>query len=298
VIVDLPSPLVVVCHDAGAANIICSWLAHEPREVRPVMSGPALAIWCHQFPDRKFMTELPEAFSGAAAVLSGTGWSSALEHDARCLARRLKLRSVAVIDHWVNYAMRFERRGTVCLPDELWVTDIDAERIALDAFDLPVVLKPNPYFDGQIAAAGPPPTDGDVLFLCEPARSDWGRGVPGEFQALDYFMAHRGVLGIGPKVAIRLRPHPSEDPHKYDRWLAARACAPVSRDGSGELAQAMAPARWVVGGNSYALVIAAQSGRQAVSILPDWAPTCVLPHAGIVHLRDAIRAGSVASSAT
>ncbi len=48
--IDLPGPLAVVCHDAGAANLILAWLAAEPRsDIRPVMKGPAQGLWKERF---------------------------------------------------------------------------------------------------------------------------------------------------------------------------------------------------------------------------------------------------------
>ena len=52
------------------------------------------------------------------------------------------------MDHWVNYLERFELNGNTILPDEIWVGDKDAERIANKTFNkTPVIFYPNPYFE-------------------------------------------------------------------------------------------------------------------------------------------------------
>ena len=43
-------------------------------------------------------------------------------------------------------------------------------------------------------------------------------------------------------------------------------------------------ARWVVGCESQALVVALAAGRQVWSSLPPWAPPCRLPQAGVQRL--------------
>lgn len=279
----LPRPFGLAVHDAGAANMIAAWVAvaSAPPDC-VVAAGPARQIWRERF-GAAGLADDPAALAEMACVLSGTGWASDLEHEARLVAARSPAHSVAVIDHWVNYAMRFERGGTVQLPDAIWVGDEAAERIARETFPrLPVARKPNLYLAEQARAAGPVPLQGDVLFLLEPARADWGRDRAGEFQALDFFQERREAVGIAPEASLRLRPHPSDPPGKYDEWLAVHPHA--SLDTASDMAGALARARWVVGLHSAGLVVALEAGRTVISALPPHAPACVLPHRGIIHL--------------
>ena len=112
------------------------------------MRGPAAALWqAAQLPVPSLAT-LEQALEGTTALLSGTGWASDLEHQARRLARKRGLRSIAVIDHWVNYSSRFERHGAIVLPDEFWVADEDALAEARRCFPgRKVILQPNTYLD-------------------------------------------------------------------------------------------------------------------------------------------------------
>ena len=282
--IDLPTPLAVVCHDAGAANLILPWIAGDrPEPLRPVMQWPAAALWRQRFGTTATLT-LDSALDGVAAVLTGTGWASDLEHRARKLAKERGIRSIAVIDHWVNYRDRFVRNGEEVLPDAIWVTDEYALDLVREEFPgVPVELKRNLYLEEQLAKAPAlSDVDQDVLFVAEPIRADWARDTPGEFQALDYFQEKRDAAGIPPCAWLRIRPHPSDPPGKYDAW--ANAHANVTIDRSVHLAKALGGARWVVGCESYALVIALVAGRVTFSALPPWAPACRLPHQDIVRL--------------
>jgi hypothetical protein len=283
-LIDLPTPLALVCHDAGAANLILPWIAaDQPKPLLPVMAGPAAALWRARFETTAAMS-LERTITDAAAVLSGTGWGSDLEHRARKLARARGVRSVAVIDHWVNYRERFVRNGEEVLPDQIWVTDEYALALARVEFpDLAVVLKANLYLEEQLAKAPPlAEQDRDVLFVAEPVLADWGTSAPGEFQALDYFLSRREDIGVPLDARIRVRPHPSDPPGKYDAVANSRANVTIDR--SEDLATALGGARWVVGCESYALVVALHAGRQAISALPPWAPPPGLPHKEIVRL--------------
>ena len=280
----LQQPLAVVCHDAGAANVILPWLDDRSLQLRAVMRGPALGLWQQRFGERQLVDTPQQALQGAAFVLTGTGWASSLEHDTRRLARLHGTPSAALLDHWVNYPQRFERDGLVCWPDAFWVTDDDAAGLAACSFPGTVVQKfDNLYMAEQVRQVGAPPADGDVLVVMEPMRSEWGRGVAGEWQALDFFMQQRAAAGVPADTPVRLRPHPSDPPGKYTHWLSAHPG--VLLDASSSLAQALAPARWVVGCESYALVVALATARTVWSSLPPWAPACRLPQAGLLHLR-------------
>lgn len=284
--IDLPGPVAVVAHDAGAANHIFAWIANSPDcKVRACLAGPAKQLWQARFPDRPLQPDIERAIATARSVLSGTGWASDLEHRARTKARDQGILSVAVLDHWVNYRSRFTSDGKEVLPDRVWVVDGEAQSRAVAAIPgIPVELRQNAYLAEQVAAAGPVPADGDLLFLSEPARSYWGGCEPGEFQALDFLMAHVGGSVIPSGLPIRMRPHPSDAVGKYDAWLADHPA--VTIDTSSDVAAALEGARLVAGMNSAALQIALASGRTTICALPPNAPACVLPLTGLVHLRD------------
>lgn len=281
---ELPRPLALALHDAGAANIVIAWAVEAERAPERVWAaGPARTLWRERFGPAGLVDDLQTLLEGAACLLGGTGWASNLEHEARIEAARRGVRSIAVIDHWVNYTARFERDGTAQLPDEIWVTDAHAAAIAEREFArTPIAIRPNAYLRQQVEAAGPAPHDGDVLFVAEPARSDWGRGRAGEFQALDRLMERRCAAGIAHNAPIRLRSHPSDPPGKYAEWIAAHSG--VTLDKSPDLASALAAARWVVGMNSAALVVALAAGREVFCAIPPWGPPCTLPHDDIGRL--------------
>lgn len=293
--IDLPVPLAVVCHDAGAANLIISWLTDYAGQLRACIEGPAHILWGNAFPETRTFP-LEEALNNAASMLSGTGWASDLEHEARRLARTKGIRNIAVLDHWTNYRERFVRGGELILPDELWVADTDAEAEARRCFPaLPVRQLPNLYLEKlarEVAAHSPTPARSDprnILYVLEPVRQDWGRsGEPGEFQALAFFLESLASLGIDENVKIRLRPHPSDPRGKYDDWPLRYPQLDLAVEEGGALAEQLAWADWVVGCETFALVIALQAGRIAVSALPPWAPRCRLPQQNLLHLRDLV----------
>lgn len=290
----LKFPLAIVCHDAGAANLIIGWLREAPVfELRPHMQGPALNVWQSAFPDTKIVP-LDEALSGSAQLLSGSGWASLLEHEAREHARAMGIPILAAVDHWVNYNERFIRNGRELLPDEIWIADDEAFAEARRCFPKLVIRQfPNRYLQTQVDAIHA--LDGQrkpgqvkrVLYAMEPIRLPWSGedSRAGEFQALDFFLSRLESLGLNSQVQIRLRPHPSDPPNKYDSWLEThRLEYDVALAPNESISQAVSWADWVAGCESFVLVIALAAGKKTVSTLPPWGNACRLPQKHLVHL--------------
>jgi hypothetical protein len=290
---DLVPPVAVTACDAGAANLIIGWLKDcGAMDVRVASDGPARSLFATELPQ---LPQMPaeEALRGAAVLLSGTSRLSLLEHESRKRARRIGVPSIGVVDHWVNYRRRFRRRGELLLPDAIWVADEFARSIAERCFPgLPVHQKRNRYLELLVSAIKTPPAAKGralrILYVLEPCRSTWGRGEPsGEFQALEFFTSQLPRLGVGRNAVIRLRPHPTEPADKYARWIAKHRACNIALDDVRSLAAAISWADWVVGCETFAMVVALQAGRRVFSTLPPWGPRCRLPHAGIVRLREA-----------
>lgn len=290
----LERPLAVVAHDAGAANLLIAWLrAAGARPDFACMEGPAAKLWAAAFADQP-TTGLEGAVSGAATLVSGTGWASALEHDARSIAASRNIRSVAIVDHWVNYRMRFERQGAECLPNSIWVADQYAAARARETLpECTVEAFDNAYLAEQVAdieryrSAASADAGGEVCYALEPIKLPWGSddARPGEFQALDYFLANSHKAGIPAGARISLRPHPSDPPGKYDAWIAGVQGRHVSLATDEPLGEALARAQWVVGCESYVLLIGLAAGLPVMSSLPPWGNEFRLPYPEILQLR-------------
>lgn len=291
--------LCIVAHDAGSANHIIAWFKHLTNQqtnlIRVCVNGPALSLWLSAFTDSK-ISNLSDSLSNAKLLISGTGWQSNLEHDARKLARCLDIKSVAVIDHWTNYRDRFIRDGEEVLPDEIWVTDEYAKQLAENYFpNLPIVQLPNLYLENIVAevrlqedsVTKSPATR--LLYVLEPIRQVWGNGDQlGEFQALDFFIKNKNLLGFGENLSIKLRPHPSDPIGKYDQWIKSQENLDVSLDNSRTLAEAIAWSSVVVGCHTYAMIVALAAGRRVICSIPPKVANCVLPQAEILKLADLI----------
>jgi hypothetical protein len=282
----------VVCHDAGAANVVIAALLETGRkDWRAHMQGPAKKIWESVFPEVVLYDSIEQAIDGSELLISGTGWASDIEHESRRLAKSKTVKSIAVIDHWVNYSERFVRNGEQILPDEFWVTDKYALELALDTFPGKFVLQvPNYYVQQQLLKIEQLNNEDnpELLYVLEPVSTDWGKGIPGEFQALDYFISRLPCIDLPPETLIYLRPHPSDRYGKYNDWIDRHPNMNIKLDTSLSIAESLGRARWVAGCESFALVLALMAQRKVYCTLPEYAHECRLPHENLIQLRKLI----------
>lgn len=290
------SRVALVAHDAGGAELVSSYARQRHLDCACALSGPAVKVFARKLEGISLMS-LEQAISEGDWLLCGTSWQSDLEWRAIQSARNCGKRSVAFLDHWVNYSERFVRDGKTCLPDEIWVGDSIALDKARSIFpETPVSLVPNPYFmelKEELAALRRIPRQGhdglDVLYVCEPvgehalrAHGDarhWGYT---EHEALRYFLSNLPALEA-PVRRIVIRPHPAEAPDKY-RWACKEFDLPFEFGQKMPLLEEIMACDVVVGCASMALVVALLAGKRVVSCIPPGGRACPLPQPEIEQL--------------
>ena len=114
------------------------------------LGGPAVKIFNKFFKNFKNLP-LKKAIKDCNSLISGTGWETCLEHNARIEAKIKSIKSIAVIDHWVNYKERFKFNNKSCFPNEIWVTDRHAFEIASNIFkNIKIKLLENIYLKNEV----------------------------------------------------------------------------------------------------------------------------------------------------
>tara|TARA_B100001250_G_C19808350_1_gene794504 strand:- start:1158 stop:1763 length:606 start_codon:yes stop_codon:yes gene_type:complete len=188
--------------------------------------------------------------------------------------------------------------GKLLLPDEIWVGDEIAERIAKNTFSsLPVILVPNPYFSDilqQLNSSINLEKQKDkisVLYVCEPIRehaflqygdeSYWGYS---EEDALIFFLNNIFLISKRIKI-IKIRPHPSEDAGKYN-WASKYSDLILFSDGNDSLIEEIFEADIIVGCESMAMVVGLLAEKRVISCIPPGSRECGLPHSEIEYLQN------------
>ncbi len=299
---DSNTKLAIVCHDAGGAEILSSYIKQQGINPYYCIEGPALGIF-----ERKIgaveSIALDKALSLADCFLCGTSWQSDLEWHVFERAKNTGKKTIAFLDHWVNYQERFIRNGVQHLPGEIWVGDAYAMDMASDIFpDIPVTLVNNPSFEDVRNQFSKITVDNSleagrlsVLFLSDnlgeamlKLHGDQRHVGYTDFDALEYLIQNLDVLG-GDVAKVTIRPHPSESGEKY-RWANERYKGLVEIGGHITLLEELARNDVIVGGESMAMVIALICGKRVISCIPPGGKDCSLPYDDIQKMHKLIAA--------
>lgn len=291
-------PLAVVAHDAGAANIIRYLIRNiQSKKLLFCLEGPALSIIGKSRKNLKNLN-LTECLKQSKTLLSGTSNKDIkLEYEARKLAKNNNITSFAVIDHWVNYKERFIRNNLEILPDEIWISDQYALKMASQCFNnVPICLIENMYVNNEVKKILRTKNNKisynkiKFLYLLEPIDEVWNNSnTSGDFEALNFFINNVKSITSNSDMHIVLKPHPKEKSDKYDKW-----CKDISNtyniyiDKTSTLSKLISWANIVVGCQTSAMVIALKAGKKVICSLPQNAPECQLPHDKLIHLKDII----------
>jgi hypothetical protein len=135
----------VICHDAGGAVIISTWLQKNNVKFIPVLKGPARKLFKQKFKNLKIFT-LDHAINNCDWVLTGTSLFADLERKSILKAKSKKIFVCSFLDHWVNYKLRFTSNEGTILPDEIWVGDKEAKKIAKKLFNKKIIRQVNNPF--------------------------------------------------------------------------------------------------------------------------------------------------------
>jgi hypothetical protein len=262
--------------------LLAAWL-RRGREAELWLDGPARAVFARRLPERAALTAAPDV---AAFDFVLCGSSGAADHERRAVraARAAGVRSAVWLDHWVNYPERLDR-----LPDELWVSDEHAARIARATVPGPPVhIQGNPYLEdivAEIRALEAPHGPGErLLYVTEPT-SEAAERLTGDplawgYDERDALRAYLERLAAAPPETVRVRRHPAEAEGKYARILAEFGV----EASCGTLTEDIAWADTVAGCDTMAMVVALAAGRRVISVIPPGGRALSLPFAGIERL--------------
>lgn len=136
----------IVSHDAGGAYLALHYLNYKNINFKAYVKGPALKVFKGKIKKSQF-AKLNEIIK-SDIIITTTG---ATNFEKKILKKIQKKRiyTISIIDHWVNYINRFTYKHKIYLPNEIWVVDIYAFKMAKELFkDYKVIikLKRNYYF--------------------------------------------------------------------------------------------------------------------------------------------------------
>jgi len=297
--------VLVVCHDAGGAEVVSSYVKYNliDKQYICIVKGPAVKVFerkgLHFLVKRggpktakSFFDKTKEVFD---LVLTGSSSPSTLELDYTREAKRKDIKTITLLDHWVNYKERFKypkKNWKENLPDEIWLGDKYGYDMAKACFPgLPVKLVPNMFFkeikDEYDKAKKKYAKRNNILFVGEPISKslNYNSKLCTEYDILDIFLRYCVDNSIKNKILVRR--HPSEKAGKYGIIINKyEKVLLVSESSEPSMFVELAKSSLVIGMRSMFLVLAVLCNKKTVSFLPGKWPECPIPFKQIKKIRN------------
>jgi len=257
--------IAVISHDAGGAELLSSWILHNPsNKYIYALSGPAKKIFLKKIKIKKFYS-LRSAIKISSKVYCSTG--SILERKALVISIKYQKKIIAFLDHWVNYKERFLYFKKNYLPNEIWVFDNYAYKLAKKIFKIPIKKKKNYYlYDLKIKFKkiinSSKNNKSYILYTCDPDIFHFKKHFKNtlkkynEKKLIEYFL--KNSFYKNKKIIFRL--HPSQL-NKVNYWKKYYKNISLGDNNiifsyKNSLLSDLARAESIIGSFSYALVVA------------------------------------------
>jgi predicted glycosyltransferase len=229
------SKILFFAHDPGGANAICSLIEPLKKEhdVFVYAKGPALSILPNPIVyDGKILTSI-----NPDLVITGTSANDMTEKRLWVESRQLGILSIAILDHWCNYGIRFSRytanemdaykksKSFDYLPDYIVVMDSFAKKEMIKE-GLPedrILPLGNPHLENILnntyrgnprdarKRLGIEDNEFLIVFASEPCIEDYGHG--NELQVIEDLLEITRLFS--KKIRVLVRPHPREKCEKF-----------------------------------------------------------------------------------
>jgi hypothetical protein len=298
------SRVIVMANDAGGADMFHALMCAEKDRFDWTLvvglDSPASRIFHEEDINARLIVSGADASSAAALndldidlVLYNPGWKpfpQALAKELRANGRK----TVAVLDHWVNYRERFgyPAEGWLrALPDYVAVTDSSAYDLARK-LGLHNVIKLRNYrmlqqqAHFQVIERARSVEPDALLFISQTIGVQSDRSEHFVDFGVDEEQVVREICSRFGELAVRfgvckliVRLHPAEQKFRFASIFKEYPQVPYSIEcaGSRDLLESIADAGLVIGMNSMALFTAFMCGKPSFSVMPAEGNKCTLP---------------------
>jgi hypothetical protein len=271
-------------HDPGGANAISPLIPvfkQRGHDVFVFGAGPALKKLPGVVELKDYVDTIETLHPDF--IITGTSANDFTEKKFWALSEKLKIPSMAILDHWCNYGLRFSKYGLrdikeynadrsidflpsyICVMDDFAKKEIVAEGVPEEK----VYALGNPYFEtlcDKVLKSNLAKIRKEILgeanqkiitFMSEPYEEDYGSGP--ERKVLNDLYK---IAGNDPNIKLVVKLHPKESKDKY----ASIKNIKIISDMDSLLISAVSDI--VVSMTSMALIEAVIIGRKAVSYQP------------------------------
>lgn len=257
----------ICCSDSGASNLIYHWyIANKKKYI--------FSFTLNGFAKKIFKKKNTKLNSKIDFIITGTGKIKHKYIDAIKYGKKNNIKTISYLDHYVNYNSRFVYKKISILPDEIWTFDNPSFLTAKKFYKTTkIYIKKNFYLDFlkkkyQIYLKKKLIIKKylNILFLSEPSlinKNSKKKISQNIFTFLNQY---------NRKIKLIFRFHPSEKNNDLFKNISTliinKKNITFGVDKNLSIAKSLYEADIVIGGETYAMVLALKLKKKVYSYLP------------------------------
>jgi len=257
----------ILCSDSGASNLIYYWYIANKKKYNFSfgLNGPAKKI---------FKKKNKKLNSKIDCIITGTGKIKDKYIEAIEYGKKNNIKTISFLDHYVNYNSRFVYKKKLILPDEIWTFDNVSFSIAEKFFKITKIKnKKNFYleflkknFKIYQKKISKNKNYLNILFVSEPSLISSSLNKQLVFNIFNFLNKYN------KKIKLILRLHPSEKNNPLLSLISNKLMNNkniiLAVDKNLSILNSLYECDVVIGGETYAMVLALKLKKKAYTFLP------------------------------
>lgn len=276
--------ILLVSNDAGATEYIAHLVLQEYTnfdwKIFAIKNSPASKIFKNLDLNYTVLNSIQElnSIEKCDLIMYGTGWQVDFQKIVEEIAQRYSIKSIAILDHWINYRERFKFHT----PKNIIVMDDVAYGLAKKTFDSKTLVVQLKFYYLEYIKSLYKSIDFEghhsVTFISEPTTviAKYNHGDENAYGFTEYSVLHQLLLFFD-EITIRL--HPADDRDKYNDIINKypRTKVTVIHPYEEELVETLSRSILTIGFDGMALFISYFLGIKTVSYMPNSSRKLTIP---------------------
>jgi hypothetical protein len=248
----------IVANDAGGAMILKYLVYFSKSKFSYILTGPAKNIFNRKNSKQNYRNII----DSSDFVITGTSYKSLTEYNCIKYCKKINKKVYSVLDHWINYKIRFLRNRKYVFPDKIIVCDKDAKKIASKEFKN-ISYMSNPYWR-YIKKKFIKKNNLNKDYLFVSSNYDRLKKKNSDISILKKLLSNLKKNKFDSRLFIRR--HPSETNAKFNNYFLINKSYKIYLDKNKNLIDSFKGKKIIFGHNSMALVIGKICGLKTVNI--------------------------------
>ena len=253
--------------DAGATNLLAHYLKNERIQFDCYAIGASKKILKKIFPKIKIKCKIDKNLLKNKILITTTSIKNSFELTAKLYCKKHNIKIISVLDHWINYKLRFKVKNKIYLPDEIWVFDKYAKKLSMNIFPKSkIIQKKNYYFEYISNKINKNKNKNKILYICEANQKLKNIFYTEKKNLIKIINKFKYDFKKDTKLLIKLHPN-SKDIFVYKKIMKNLKFKNFNIIRNKGIEDVLSNAKKVIGVRTYGLYLASQNSIKTYTLL-------------------------------